>query len=145
MFHLFGYGHGYGHGHGHGHHRRHHRHGHYDNENYSTNTVIVVPQNQPVASVATNATTMSQYNPERIPVAYAAPVPSAPPSETMTQVAFTKDNRSEQLHQLPPPPPPPSYNEVARLPKHWEQATTREGRVYYVNHRTKMTSWDRPV
>lgn len=27
----------------------------------------------------------------------------------------------------------------------WEQKTTKEGEVYYVNHDTKVTRWERPV
>lgn len=37
----------------------------------------------------------------------------------------------------------PSSNEV--LPEGWEERKTPNGRVYYVNHVTKSTQWDRPT
>ncbi|XP_059608668.1 E3 ubiquitin-protein ligase Smurf1 isoform X2 [Phlebotomus argentipes] len=33
----------------------------------------------------------------------------------------------------------------AELPEGWEQRKTQQGRVYYVNHVTKSTQWDRPT
>jgi E3 ubiquitin-protein ligase NEDD4 len=30
------------------------------------------------------------------------------------------------------------------LPLSWEQSTTREGRVYYINHNTHKTTWNDP-
>lgn len=46
----------------------------------------------------------------------------------------SNNNSSQQHHQHLPP-----------LPPNWEQAATAEGRVYYINHITKSTTWTRPI
>ena len=38
-----------------------------------------------------------------------------------------------------------SGNSNSNLPDGWEMRTTPEGKVYYVNHITKTTQWDRPT
>jgi len=41
-------------------------------------------------------------------------------------------------------PPPPVYTEPP-LPPGWEAKTAADGRVYYVDHNTKTTHWERPM
>ena len=36
-------------------------------------------------------------------------------------------------------------NPTASLPPDWKTATTKDGKVYYYNTRTKVTSWDPPT
>lgn len=53
-----------------------------------------------------------------------------------------------------PPPPPPNNNnkpnnvpqtqQLPPLPAGWEQRTDPLGRVYYVDHNTRTTTWERP-
>ena len=35
-------------------------------------------------------------------------------------------------------------NALGPLPEGWEQATTQEGEVYFINHQTRTTSWFDP-
>ncbi|KAG9338100.1 hypothetical protein JZ751_027071 [Albula glossodonta] len=45
------------------------------------------------------------------------------------------------IARLPQPPPPPP----ALRPPPWEQRVLPHGRVYYVDHNTKTTTWERPL
>jgi protein yorkie len=37
-----------------------------------------------------------------------------------------------------------STTSLGALPDGWEQATTAEGEIYFINHQTKTTSWFDP-
>jgi hypothetical protein len=62
-----------------------------------------------------------------------------PPPESFNMGAM-----QEALPSAPPPPPPPAY-EALPLPPGWEEKVDPStGRVYYVDHTTQRTSWERP-
>ncbi|KAL5273487.1 SMURF2 family protein [Megaselia abdita] len=42
-------------------------------------------------------------------------------------------------------PPTPDESSEESLPEGWEERRTPEGRLYYVNHTTKTTQWNRPT
>jgi hypothetical protein len=52
------------------------------------------------------------------------------PDAILTSNAVTEQHTSPSLNTLPP---------------NWEERRTPEGRLYYVNHVDKITSWDRPT
>ncbi|UYV61039.1 SMURF2 [Cordylochernes scorpioides] len=51
---------------------------------------------------------------------------------------LSRDSPSVNLERLPPVLPD-------ELPEGWEERRTASGRVYYINHHTRSTQWDRPV
>ena len=61
----------------------------------------------------------------------------------------TRMARSLALIRSPSLSPPHDNARRARmsapLPPDWEEKTTTEGRVYYVNHTTHSTQWERPA
>ena len=44
----------------------------------------------------------------------------------------------------PPPAPAPAV-ELRSIPSNWEEMTDAAGRIFYVDHVNKVTSWERPV
>lgn len=67
----------------------------------------------------------------------AAPVPQQQPAMAAPM---------PQQQQAPPPAypaPPPAYEEPP-LPPGWEEKKMPDGRVYYIDHNTKSTHWERP-
>lgn len=46
-----------------------------------------------------------------------------------------------------PTAPPPAFapGSTSSLPPGWEQRATSDGSIYYVDHNTRTTSWDRPT
>ena len=107
--------------------------------NHTTKTTswtlpVAAPQHLPVATVTavippTAAAPTRTQAPQRVPVATAAPTrtqhraPAAPPMATATAT------------------PVSSYT----LPPGWEQRVHTDGRVYFLNHNDKTTSWTPPV
>lgn len=63
----------------------------------------------------------------------APPAPSAPPPAAVPSVSSA-------------PPPPPRARESAQLPlpAGWEEARDYDGRVFYIDHNTRQTSWIDP-
>ena len=43
-----------------------------------------------------------------------------------------------------PPPPPPTQEALAELPPGWEEAAKPDGRVFFVDHTNRSTTWARP-
>nr|XP_023682955.1 NEDD4-like E3 ubiquitin-protein ligase WWP2 isoform X2 [Paramormyrops kingsleyae]XP_023682956.1 NEDD4-like E3 ubiquitin-protein ligase WWP2 isoform X2 [Paramormyrops kingsleyae] len=84
---------------------------------------------------------------------HGGPAPCTPPlSRTTALPASTPSPESG----APPPPedsPPPATEQtdstgesvMESLPAGWEQRVLPNGRVYYVDHNTKSTTWERPL
>ncbi|XP_064456694.1 transcriptional coactivator YAP1-like isoform X2 [Ornithodoros turicata] len=72
----------------------------------------------------------------------------------LTQTTTWEDPRKKtpggSKQQTPPPPPHtaapvlPNFKNLGPLPDGWEQATTSEGEVYFINHIERTTSWFDP-
>lgn len=43
------------------------------------------------------------------------------------------------------PPSPYTSNQSQSLPSGWEERRDEQGRVYFIDHNTKTTTWNRPV
>ncbi|KAL3219801.1 hypothetical protein MRX96_005568 [Rhipicephalus microplus] len=71
-------------------------------------------------------------------------------TQTTTWDDPRKKTPSTKHHATPPPPPhtaaPPAgpFKNLGPLPDGWEQATTAEGEVYFINHIERTTSWFDP-
>ena len=44
-----------------------------------------------------------------------------------------------------PPPPPVTEGGLDQLPPYMEARYTNDGRVFYIDHQTQTTSWERPT
>ena len=62
--------------------------------------------------------------------------PAAPPSDGVAAVDVGATER--------PSSPPPAYP-LKPLPEGWEEQTDSKGRIFYVDHNTRTTHWERPT
>jgi hypothetical protein len=74
---------------------------------------------------------------------------AAPPSDgadEMTQAAPPSDGVAavDVGATEPPSSPPPAYP-LKPLPEGWEEQTDSKGRIFYVDHNTRTTHWERPT
>lgn len=84
---------------------------------------------------------------------------SSPAVSSRNGVSASTPSVPNQLHHGPPPPPPPplqagsNSNAVQSrqrqgnedpLPPGWEQRVDPHSRIYYVDHNTRTTAWERP-
>ncbi|XP_018594927.2 NEDD4-like E3 ubiquitin-protein ligase WWP2 isoform X2 [Scleropages formosus] len=83
-----------------------------------------------------------------------SPGPHVPPMSRTTALSSntpTLVGTPSSDSGAPPPPeesPPPITDQTNReesLPNGWEQRVLPNGRVYYVDHNTKTTTWERPL
>lgn len=71
-------------------------------------------------------------------------------TQTTTWDDPRKKSPSAKQHATPPPPPHTAapalgpFKNLGPLPDGWEQATTAEGEVYFINHIERTTSWFDP-
>ncbi|KAH9383347.1 hypothetical protein HPB48_024562 [Haemaphysalis longicornis] len=71
-------------------------------------------------------------------------------TQTTTWDDPRKKSPSAKHHATPPPPPHTAapavgpFKNLGPLPDGWEQATTAEGEVYFINHIERTTSWFDP-
>jgi len=141
-------------------------------EAWIAKTVETPPQRPPVAppktmgvavavDTPTSVTLHRQADPAPVilPATSVTPTPAvAPPrlSHVMPQGSLTAPAPTLQPAQSPPQPQqhrptvagisvPTGRGTVLVLPHGWEQRTTPEGRVFFVSHTTRATSWTPPV
>lgn len=92
---------------------------------------MIVGSGRPSSITRNNSTSASG---QQVPVPVAAPVPQA--------------TNSRLLNGPPQPSPNRNFNsfedEHGRLPPGWERREDNLGRVYYVDHNTRSTTWTRP-
>ncbi|XP_010582346.1 PREDICTED: E3 ubiquitin-protein ligase Itchy homolog isoform X2 [Haliaeetus leucocephalus] len=82
----------------------------------------------------TAANTSSEQSPEGATAATTAPATAA----------LTTPPVSRQVQPVNPPPQALTTVSQGPLPPGWEQRVDQHGRVYYVDHVEKRTTWDRP-
>ncbi|KAM6052713.1 E3 ubiquitin-protein ligase Itchy homolog isoform 3-T5 [Theristicus caerulescens] len=82
----------------------------------------------------TPANTSSEQSPEGATAATTAPATAA----------LTTPPVSRQVQPVNPPPQALTTVSQGPLPPGWEQRVDQHGRVYYVDHVEKRTTWDRP-
>ncbi|XP_071615953.1 E3 ubiquitin-protein ligase Itchy homolog isoform X3 [Heliangelus exortis] len=73
-----------------------------------------------------------------------APTTTAPTTTAPATPALTTPPVSRQVQPVNPPPQALPTVSQGPLPPGWEQRVDQHGRVYYVDHVEKRTTWDRP-
>ncbi|XP_054029406.1 E3 ubiquitin-protein ligase Itchy homolog isoform X1 [Dryobates pubescens] len=87
----------------------------------------------------TAANTSPEQSPEGATAATTAPATTAPATPALTTPPV-----SRQVQPVNPPPQALTTVSQGPLPPGWEQRVDQHGRVYYVDHVEKRTTWDRP-
>ena len=73
-------------------------------------------------------------NPTPTPLVEQSVIPSVPPSPSITSITSNTNH-----------PSPVTNINNAPLPSGWEQRFDQNGRIYYIDHITKTTTWIRPT
>ncbi|XP_068005864.1 E3 ubiquitin-protein ligase Itchy homolog [Melanerpes formicivorus] len=87
----------------------------------------------------TAASTPPEQSPEGATATATAPATTAPATPALTTPPV-----SRQVQPVNPPPQALTTVSQGPLPPGWEQRVDQHGRVYYVDHVEKRTTWDRP-
>jgi len=92
-----------------------------------------LPSSVSSSIVSLNIETPNQ-NPTPTPLVELSVIPSVPPSPSITSITSNTNH-----------PSPVTNINNAPLPSGWEQRFDQNGRIYYIDHITRTTTWIRPT